>query len=42
MRSPYLGTEHSCVPIEECEAEIPIKKGSGPPFIKRTQFPLTY
>ena len=28
------------VPIEKCEAQIPIKKRSASPSIKRTQFPL--
>ena len=41
MRSSYLGRQNSWVPIEKCEIEIPIKKGSAYLFIKRTQFPLT-
>ena len=41
MRLCYLGTQNSWVPIEKCEIEIPIKKGSAFPSIKRTQFPLT-
>ena len=40
MRSSYLGRQNSWVPIEKCEAEIPIKKGSASPCIKRTQFPV--
>ena len=32
--------QHSCVKIEKCEAEIPIKKGMPSQSIKRTQFPL--
>ena len=41
MRSSYLGRQNSWVPIEKCEIEIPIKKGSAYLLIKRTQFPLT-
>ena len=41
MGSSYLGRQNSWVPIEKCEIEIPIKKGSAYLFIKRTQFPLT-
>ena len=41
MRSSYLGRQNSWVPIEKCEIEISIKKGSASPSIKRTQFPLT-
>ena len=41
MRSSYLGRQNSWVPIEKCETEISIKKGSVSPSIKRTQFPLT-
>ena len=34
-------TRTNCaVPIEKCEADIPISKGSVSPCIKRTQFPL--
>ena len=36
MRSCYLGRQNSWVPFEKCEAEIPIKKGSASPSIKRT------
>ena len=32
---------NSWVPIEKCETEILIKKGSASPSIKRTQFLLT-
>ena len=42
MRSSYLGRQNSWVPIEKCEAEIPIKKGLASPSIKRTQFPLIF
>ena len=41
MRLYYLGKQNSWVPIEKWETEIPIKKGSAPPSIKRTQFLLT-
>ena len=41
MRSSYLGRQNSWVPIEKCETEISIKKGSTSPYIKRTQFMLT-
>ena len=40
MWSSYLGRQNSWVPIEKCDAEIPIKKGSASPSVKRTQFPL--
>ena len=35
MRSSYLGRQNSWVPIEKCETEILIKKGSASPSIKR-------
>ena len=41
MRSSYLSRQKSWVPIEKCETEVSIKKGSASPSIKRTQFPLT-
>ena len=41
MRSSYLGRQKSWVPIEKCENEISIKKGSASLSINRTQFPLT-
>ena len=41
MRSSYLGRQKSWVPIEKCETEVSIKKGSASSSIKRTQFPLT-
>ena len=41
MRSSYLGRHNSWVAIEKCETEIPLKKGSASPSIKRTQFLLT-
>ena len=41
MRSSYLGRQNSWAAIEKCETEIPIKKESASPSIKRTQFPLT-
>ena len=41
MRSSYLGRQKSWVPIEKCETEISVKKGSASPSINRTQFPLT-
>ena len=31
MKSPYLGRHNSWVPIEKCETEISIKKGSASP-----------
>ena len=40
MRSSYLGRKNSCAPIEKCEADFLIKKGSAPPSSQRTQFPL--
>ena len=41
MRSSYVGRQNSWVPIEKCETEISVKKGSALPTIKCTQFPLT-
>ena len=41
MRASYLGIQNFWVLIEKCEAEIPVKKGSASPFIKRTQFSVT-
>ena len=41
MRSSYLGRHNSSVAIGKCETEIPVKKGSASPSIKRIQFPLT-
>ena len=38
MISSYLGRQNSCVIIEKCEAEIPIRNRSVSPFIKCTQF----
>ena len=40
MKSSYLGRKCFWVPIEKCEAEIPIKKGSASRPIKRIQLPL--
>ena len=40
MRSSYLGRQNSSVPIQKCEAEIPIKKESASPSIKHSQFLL--
>ena len=40
MKSSYLGRKSFWVPIEKCEAEIPIKKGSTSRPIKRIQLPL--
>ena len=40
MRSSYLSRKNSWVPIEKCEPEISINKGSESPSIKRTQFLL--
>ena len=41
MRSSYLGRQNSWVPIEKCETEISLKKGSALQSIKHTQFLLT-
>ena len=41
MRSSYIDRQNSWVPIEECEAEISLKKESALPSMKRTQFLLT-
>ena len=41
LRSSYLSRQSFRVAIENCEGEIPIKKISASPSIKRTQFPLT-
>ena len=38
--SCWFSRQNSCVRIEKCEAEFPIKKGTSYPTIKRTQFPL--
>ena len=40
MRLNYFTRRNNCVPIEKCEAEIPIRKNTYVPCIKRTQFPL--
>ena len=40
MRSSYLGRQNSWVPIQKCEAEIPIKKESASPSIQHSQFLL--
>ena len=39
IRSFYLGKKNYLVSIEKCEADIPIKKGSASPSIKRTHLP---
>ena len=36
----YLGRQYYWVATKKCEAEIPIKKGSASPSMKRTKFPL--
>ena len=36
----YLGRQYYWVATEKCEAEIPIKKESASPSMKRTKFPL--
>ena len=41
MKLPYLDRQNSWVPIEKCETEISINKGSVSPSTKRTQSPLT-
>ena len=41
MRSSYLGKQNSEVPIEKCETETSIHKGSALQSKKRTEFPLT-
>ena len=41
MRSSYIDTRNSWVPIEKWETEISIKKGSASPSVKCTQFSLT-
>ena len=40
MMSKEFTRLNCVVPIEKCEANIPISKGSVSPSIKRTQFPL--
>ena len=42
MRSSYLGWQSSWVPIENCETEILVKKGSALPSIKYTHLPLAF
>ena len=37
----YLGRQNSWVPIEKCEAELPVKKGPASSSIACTLFPLT-
>ena len=41
MSSSYLSRQSSWVPIEKCETEILIKKGSASLYMKHIQFPLT-
>ena len=41
VRPSYLGRQNSWVPIEKCEAEISIRKGSVSPSIKPTQLPYS-
>ena len=41
MRSSYLGRHNSRFALEKCETEIPIKKESASPSVKRTQLHLT-
>lgn len=41
MRSVYFGRQNSWDPIQKCETQTSIKKGSASPSIKSTQFPLT-
>ena len=38
MISSYLDRQNSCVLIEKCEAEIPMRNRSVSPFIKCNQF----
>ena len=40
MGAFYLGKRNSWVPLKKFETEIPIRRGSTYPSIKRTQFPL--
>ena len=40
MMSKEFTRLNCVVPIEKCEANIPISKGSVSPSIKRTQLPL--
>ena len=42
MRSSYLGWQSSWVPIEKCETDISVKKGSALPSIKCTHLPLRF
>ena len=39
MRPSCLRRKKSWFPIEKCKTEMPIKRGSSPPSIKRTQLP---
>lgn len=41
LKSSYLDRQNSWVPIEKCDPEIPVKKGSASPSIESTQFSLT-
>ena len=40
MLSDHFAQENCFVPLQKCDADIPIFKGSISPNIKRTQFPL--
>ena len=40
MLSDHFAQQNSFVPLQKCDADIPICKASISPSIKRTQFPL--
>ena len=40
MLSDHFAKQNCFVPLQKCDADIPICKGSISPIIKRTQFPL--
>ena len=40
MLSDHFAQQNCLVPLQKCDADIPICKGSMSPSIKRTQFPL--
>ena len=40
MRLCYIGIQNCWVPIEKCQTDISIKKGSASASIKRTHFAM--
>ena len=42
MRLSYIGIQNCWVPIEKCQTDISIKKGSASTSIKRTHFAIVW